>query len=265
MAYKCAHCKGTHEKAAEARVCAGLTSTPTVAPAPVRTEPTASQPMSTGGRSQVIHRDSPPTDPQLDKARRLGINLNRAWKRGPLGDEIDRVIAEREGRRVTQSVPEPPKTKVPLDMLQKVGDGYFAVRLDANRPHTFFRLNLIKPIKNTRRKLPIGTFTVETLHGDNRRWMLTIFPDGRVREYDLAKEDELLMVCVDPNGGRIEYGIQIGSCGVCGKTLTDERSRWYGIGPDCEKRNGHLISIVENKYGPWRAGYTHKDRLAEGK
>jgi len=211
-----------------------------------------------------VYRDAAPTTEQLNKARRLGIDLHRAWKRGPLGDEIDRVLAER-GQSVTAEVPEPPKTKVPLDMLQKAGDGYFAVRLDANRPHTFFRLNTIKPIAGVRRKLPIGTFTVETLHGDNRRWMLTIFPNGNVKEYDLSKEDELLMVCVDPNGGRIEYGIEIGSCGICGKTLTDERSRWYGIGPDCEKRNGILISIVENKYGPWRAGYTHKDRLAEGR
>ena len=169
---------------------------------------------------------------------------------------------------MTQPTPEPakPKTKVPLNMLKSAGTGYFAVRLDGNQVHTFFRLNEIKEIKNVKRKLPIGTFTVETLHGDRRKWVLTIFPGGVVKEYDLSREKELLMVCVDPNGGRIEYGIQIGACGICGKTLTDDRSRWYGIGPDCEKRNGHIISIVDEKYGPYRVGYTHKDRLAdEGK
>ena len=162
--------------------------------------------------------------------------------------------------------PQAPKTKVPLDMLKSVGSGYFAVRLDANQVHTFFVLTEIKEIKNVKRKLPIGTFTVETLHGDRKKWVLTIFPDGTVREYDLSREKELLLVCVDPNGGKIEFGIQRERCGQCGKGLTDDRSRWYGIGPDCEKRHGNIISIVDEKYGPYRVGYTHKDRLAdEGK
>lgn len=34
------------------------------------------------------------------------------------------------------------------------------------------------------------------------------------------------------------YGIELGSCGVCGRTLTDEISRAYGIGPICRERTG---------------------------
>jgi hypothetical protein len=35
------------------------------------------------------------------------------------------------------------------------------------------------------------------------------------------------------------YGQQIGSCGECGRTLTDEVSRAYGIGPVCRERGGY--------------------------
>lgn len=34
------------------------------------------------------------------------------------------------------------------------------------------------------------------------------------------------------------YGQEIGSCGVCGRTLTDETSRAYGIGPVCREATG---------------------------
>lgn len=42
----------------------------------------------------------------------------------------------------------------------------------------------------------------------------------------------------DPRGAAILYGQEIGSCGVCGRTLTDETSRAYGIGPICRERTG---------------------------
>lgn len=34
------------------------------------------------------------------------------------------------------------------------------------------------------------------------------------------------------------YGQEIGSCGVCGRTLTNDESRDIGIGPDCRSRLG---------------------------
>lgn len=34
------------------------------------------------------------------------------------------------------------------------------------------------------------------------------------------------------------YGREIGSCGVCGRTLTDEISRAHGIGPKCSSKMG---------------------------
>ncbi|QFP94663.1 hypothetical protein I5G59_gp43 [Mycobacterium phage LilMcDreamy] len=34
------------------------------------------------------------------------------------------------------------------------------------------------------------------------------------------------------------YGQEIGTCGVCSRTLTNDDSRAYGIGPDCRKKLG---------------------------
>ena len=38
---------------------------------------------------------------------------------------------------------------------------------------------------------------------------------------------------------------------MCGKTLTDERSRWYGIGPDCETRYEESILESDQDRGPF--------------
>jgi hypothetical protein len=42
----------------------------------------------------------------------------------------------------------------------------------------------------------------------------------------------------DPAEATKLYGIELGHCGVCGRTLTDETSRAYGIGPVCRERTG---------------------------
>lgn len=41
----------------------------------------------------------------------------------------------------------------------------------------------------------------------------------------------------DPRAAAIRYGIEIGECSMCGRTLTDEDSRAAGIGPVCARKN----------------------------
>lgn len=38
----------------------------------------------------------------------------------------------------------------------------------------------------------------------------------------------------------LRYGLELGVCGVCGRTLTDEDSRALGIGPICREKTGWL-------------------------
>ena len=42
----------------------------------------------------------------------------------------------------------------------------------------------------------------------------------------------------DPKAAAILYGLELGDCGRCGRTLTDEDSRARGIGPVCNGKNG---------------------------
>jgi hypothetical protein len=46
------------------------------------------------------------------------------------------------------------------------------------------------------------------------------------------------LLLADVTGAAQRYGQEIGRCGFCHKTLTDETSRAYGVGPDCRKQHG---------------------------
>lgn len=43
----------------------------------------------------------------------------------------------------------------------------------------------------------------------------------------------LTAIAEDVRGALVRYGMEIGKCGVCNRTLTDPESRAYGIGPVC--------------------------------
>jgi hypothetical protein len=44
------------------------------------------------------------------------------------------------------------------------------------------------------------------------------------------------LIAVDPKAAMIRYGRELGVCGHCGRTLTDEASRAAGIGPICASK-----------------------------
>lgn len=48
----------------------------------------------------------------------------------------------------------------------------------------------------------------------------------------------LRKIAEDPKTASLRYGREIGCCGVCGRTLTDETSRARGIGPVCAEKFG---------------------------
>lgn len=45
-------------------------------------------------------------------------------------------------------------------------------------------------------------------------------------------------ILLDPAEAARTYGRELGACGVCGRTLTNDVSRGYGIGPVCRKNTG---------------------------
>lgn len=48
----------------------------------------------------------------------------------------------------------------------------------------------------------------------------------------------LAKIAADVEGASKLYGQEIGACGVCGRTLTNDESREVGVGPDCRKKMG---------------------------
>lgn len=46
------------------------------------------------------------------------------------------------------------------------------------------------------------------------------------------------ILAAGPQAASIRYGHELGSCGICGRTLTDESSRAAGIGPVCAAKAG---------------------------
>lgn len=46
----------------------------------------------------------------------------------------------------------------------------------------------------------------------------------------------LAEIAVNPLEAERRYGMELGKCSRCGRTLTDETSRSYGIGPECRKK-----------------------------
>lgn len=66
-----------------------------------------------------------------------------------------------------------------------------------------------------------------------------------------ARKSEVLgRIAVDPQAAMVRYGQELGSCGRCGRTLTDEVSRATGIGPECAAILGIDRPSVESVVAP---------------
>jgi hypothetical protein len=60
-----------------------------------------------------------------------------------------------------------------------------------------------------------------------------------IKNFD-AKREILTSIAVDPRAASARYGHELGSCGVCGRILTNEESRELGIGPVCARKHGWI-------------------------
>jgi hypothetical protein len=158
----------------------------------------------------------------------------------------------------TKSVPD---LEFMLPLLAMVPDGYFAVRPDTNEPWRFFRITRrdTKRYKNTTR--------IQSQGGDELYMRMIVFHD---REHPIwtdpwwpqrdSLQTYLLLICADYKGALMKYAELTSHCGRCAKQLTDERSRWYGIGPECEKVMSWWIDEVDaSEKGPYIEGVSDRD------
>lgn len=100
--------------------------------------------------------------------------------------------------------------------------------------------------------VPAGRYAVDTEEGHLAFYRVDRPTEGKWAGYTFVKvqaSDELhrvrgqaakavlAKIAVDPQAAMLRYGQEIGECGHCGRTLTDETSRARGIGPVCA---GHM-------------------------
>lgn len=98
-----------------------------------------------------------------------------------------------------------------------------------------------------RPEVPEGRYAVETDEGHLAFYQVEVSSKGFFTVY-LQTSDELrkmawstaqgvlVKIEKDPKAASIRYGQELGVCGVCNRTLTNEESRAKGIGPVCESR-----------------------------
>ncbi len=101
--------------------------------------------------------------------------------------------------------------------LPVVADGRYAIELDG--AVRFYRLNTHD--KSGRQYLDA--------QASDDFWSVTTYA-LRLRV--------LSTIAADPTEAMRRYGTELGKCGNCGRTLTDETSRAFGIGPDCRAKLG---------------------------
>lgn len=143
-----------------------------------------------------------------------------------------------------------PRTSVPLAMLETTPDGYYAVQLDETDAYRFLRISR----RFGKRSKWLGCIQVQSQHSDDLKPLLMYRPldaEESVRKDEFLwvsqphMEKYVILAMVDPIRAGQKYASELGRCMICGKTLTDERSRHYGIGPECEKTHTDIIEYVD--------------------
>lgn len=131
-------------------------------------------------------------------------------------------------------------------MLDMVPDGRYAWQPSEEVPLTFIRL---KRYDAKARNRFAGATVVQTQHSETLKLAWVWWPSGKISVHNSRICDVINGVIVDYKRCRKRYSAELNQCGICGKTLTDERSRWYGIGPDCETRHEDVIWEVDEENG----------------
>ncbi len=228
-----------HSSVYEAKVCQGIIRPLYVPPPPVSYTPPAPAFV-------------PPSRAQLNYVRDLGGDVAHARTlEGGVGKScsvyISQLVADKRGSRVNDR-----KEWIPTGILGLIPDGRYAWRPDESVPFVFIRVS--RPKTGQYR----GTTKVQTKHSDAYSLALVEWKPGEQTKYrpvGYAENVDLIEalkgIWIDKDEARYQYALHYTECGICGKSLTDERSRWYGIGPDCETRNEHVIEYVHNHRGEY--------------
>lgn len=227
-----AHCGGKHEFVSQARDCETAPSYPQPAPPSVHPNPPLPAKMVTERQLWFIEN-------------RLGgdVAYARTLTCKAASEYIETLKRKKES--VIEKAPNRTTTKIPMEMLLKIEPGFYAVREDESVPFRFYRISRPKSGKFR------GAFKVQSQHSEKYNLVLSVWPSGNLTWYNLLAENDLFIVAVNQKACALAYGQEIGRCCRCNKALTDERSRWYGIGPECEQVWPHILDMVADQKGAY--------------
>lgn len=227
-----------HDHVSEVRLCYGGKSSsiagPFVASAAAPPAPAATLPKVGAGSSTRQHRYIADLGGDVARAKKM------TW------DEAHEYINELESQRKTtrrNPVEDDPRFKMVTGMIDRIPDGYYATAADGEGGHVDF-VRVTRTVKSTR-KFPAGTLKIQTQHSDLWKVAMVKWPNGNWSTWDRRVLDSMMLVISDHKTCARRYGIELQHCQKCNKQLTDDRSRHYLIGPECETKYGGDVVIQE--------------------
>jgi len=167
------------------------------------------------------------SDPQLELIQRLlrekaTERLSEAQRNWLESQPDFNRLTRQQASRVITTLLALPKVEAGVNVTQHgVRNGRYAVT-EADGVLRFYRVNT----------------------PDEGRWAGFTFVEVQASEElhpvkDKARRTKILaLIAADPKAAMLRYGQEIGSCGHCGRTLTNELSREIGIGPICRAKMG---------------------------
>ena len=127
---------------------------------------------------------------------------------------------------------------VALRMIQNVPPGNYAVQQQEGDPFRFYRLTF--PEKDVwdsgiRANKKVTGTKIQRRSSDDLKDVLLDLPTNEYLNWTQpGLDNDLLAICVDWKAAAKAFAKELQRCGRCGKSLTDIRSRWYLLGPECE-------------------------------
>jgi hypothetical protein len=217
----------THETVAETRLCWHRKYFP-VAARPVAASPpppALPEPMTPKQRQYIID---------------LGGTPMGGWTKTRAHEEINKLLDDREARKTEERAKRvtDPRLEMVKGMLPLIPDGYYATAPEGSGGHIDF-VRISRPMKGRFK----GALKVHTQHSEAWKEALILWPSGQWSVYRTSAVDTLLLVIADHKSCARRYGIELQSCMRCNKELTDDRSRHYLVGPECETKHGFTWPI----------------------
>lgn len=205
-------------------------------------------------------RDKRRTDEQLDKVRKENGDVLFAMKltRGECSDYINCLVRGMPYKSpfgwtpTDQTQPQPerrtavtddPRLMILKTMVPLIPEGYYATAPDGENRHNDFVRIVTQHGKRSHWK---GALTIQTQHSD--RWSdprIVFWPSGKVSLYDGGQSciGMVQEIVSDYKTAALRYSILNTRCMRCGAKLTDDRSKHYLVGPECESKHGYVWPI----------------------